>query len=316
MELFKDFFKNPDKARGRSATQTRVVMTLLVRDEADVLPAFLDYHLGTGVDLILALDNDSIDGTTAILKEYEARGKLVYAYERSHDYLQDVWVTQMARRAFHEYQADWVINADADEFYIPRAGSLKDVLAGIDQGIQLLAVKRHDMAPIQRPALGPVPIEMIYRKSPSLEWVKGRPLADKLIHRGLPDVQIGRGCHTASSQYIVRQAPCPDIETLHFPIRSAEQFARKVGHVGFGLRRNHLSGSRYDDWYAQYSAGQLEKVYREYQLDPDQIREKLASGELIEDRRLADALIRLESAGPGKGPGTSMLTADKRDEKE
>ena len=42
---------------------------------------------------------------------------------------QGEWVTRMARLAATEFEADWVINSDADEFWYPRGPSLKDVFA-------------------------------------------------------------------------------------------------------------------------------------------------------------------------------------------
>ncbi len=41
----------------------RIVLTLLVRDEADIIGSNLAYHLSQGVDFVIATDNGSRDGT-------------------------------------------------------------------------------------------------------------------------------------------------------------------------------------------------------------------------------------------------------------
>jgi len=101
-----------------------VILTLLVRDEADIIASNLSYHLNAGVDFIIATDNGSVNGTTEILKDFEKTGRLEYLHESPADFSQHAWVTRMARRAFSKYQADWVINGDADEFFVARRGTL------------------------------------------------------------------------------------------------------------------------------------------------------------------------------------------------
>ena len=48
----------------------RLAMTLLVRDEADIIEANLRYHRAQGVDFFVVGDNGSEDGTLEILERY------------------------------------------------------------------------------------------------------------------------------------------------------------------------------------------------------------------------------------------------------
>ena len=59
----------------------KLVMTLLVRNEADIVDAQIAFHLNAGVDFVIATDNRSNDGTTEILERYE-RGRLSQAPAR------------------------------------------------------------------------------------------------------------------------------------------------------------------------------------------------------------------------------------------
>ncbi len=95
-----------------------LVMTLLARDEIDVVDAWLAFHLNAGVDLVIATDNLSQDGTTEVLEEYARSGHVHLIREPGEDLRQDEWVTRMARLAATQYSADWVINSDADEFWL------------------------------------------------------------------------------------------------------------------------------------------------------------------------------------------------------
>ena len=104
-----------------------LVLTLLCRDEADILESMLRFHLAQGVDRIIATDNGSVDGSLEILQRFERRGQLTLLEESEHTHDQAVWVTRMARMAA-AMGADWVINSDADEFWWPHQGDLKTSL--------------------------------------------------------------------------------------------------------------------------------------------------------------------------------------------
>ena len=105
----------------------RVVLTLLVRDEADIVERQLRYHYARGIDFVVATDHRSVDGTTEILRRFEAEGRLHYIREESKHIDQADWMTRMSRIAATEYGADWVIPSDADEFWWPRRGSFHEV---------------------------------------------------------------------------------------------------------------------------------------------------------------------------------------------
>ena len=110
-------------------------MTLVVRDEEDVIEPNLRYHLAQGVDFVIATDNGSTDGTLEVLHRYAGAGLLHLIEERSDDYheLQAEWITRMARLAATDFGADWVINNDADEFWWPVSGTLADAFSSVEE---------------------------------------------------------------------------------------------------------------------------------------------------------------------------------------
>ena len=86
-----------------------LMLTLLCRDEEDILEPMLRFHFERGVDFIIATDNGSMDGSLDILRHFERDGRLRLLQEPEHTHDQAVWVTRMARMAA-ELGADWIIN--------------------------------------------------------------------------------------------------------------------------------------------------------------------------------------------------------------
>src|SRR5207247_10873832 len=107
----------------------KLVVTVLARDEADVIDAQVAYHLSAGADFVIATDNNSRDGTTEILERYADQGRAHLIREPAEGLRQGAWVTRMARLAATEFGTGWVINTGADAFWWPRDGSPKGVHA-------------------------------------------------------------------------------------------------------------------------------------------------------------------------------------------
>src|SRR5947199_5953649 len=105
----------PKAPRWKLGAEMRVVLTLLVRDEIDVLESSLEYHFAQGVDHTIVTDNGSTDGTRDLLALYAARGRVTVFDEPPGDFSQHRWVTRMAQLACTDFSADWVLNGDADE---------------------------------------------------------------------------------------------------------------------------------------------------------------------------------------------------------
>lgn len=269
-------------------------MTLLVRDEQDILRENLDFHLAHGVDEIVLMDNCSVDGTADIAREYERAGYLRYMFQPQDDYSQGRWVTQMARRAVDELHADWVINNDADEFWWPHAGSLKDALASIGPEPLAATAERTNFV-TRADDVTPFWQRMDVRSVVSLNAL-GDPLPGKSAHRAVPNLAIGQGNHYVFVNGRLAPRAVAPVTILHFPVRSRAQFFNKIAKGGAAYARNtelpHSAGLAWRHLYQLYLDGRLNEVYDSALLTDDQIAGGLAAGELVRDLRLIEALGR------------------------
>jgi hypothetical protein len=267
----------------------RIVMTLLVRDEEDILVQNIEYHRALGVDHFIITDNLSKDRTPSIIQHYVRKGWASSIFEIEDDYSQSDWVTRMARMAVR-FDADWVINSDADEFWAPSRGSLKDFYDTVPVAADVVVIPRCDFVYLGDLA-GVWYQQMIYRKSVSLNHI-GLPLPPKIAHRASADVTVHQGNHGVDG--LSGSAVTLDgLEILHFPIRSKAQFENKIRNGGAAYARNSkLPPTVARGWrslYATYaSEGSLDSYLASHCFTPDQIAAAIASGAMRVDARLAE----------------------------
>jgi hypothetical protein len=293
----------------------RLVQTLLVRDEADIVDTQIAYHLNAGVDFVIATDHDSRDGTTEILESYARDGHL-RRIPVTGEMLDGPWRTHMARLAASEHGADWVINTDADEFWMPGRGTLKEVLAAVPAPYGVVfALSRH-FAP--RPDDGAFFAErMTARVSPPVAindpTSPYRPHL-KAAHRADPAISISFGSHTVSSPRWPAIHNWHPAEVLHFPFRSLGQWENK------GVRRG-----RGDKPLGQYvtalraaEGGRAAERFCALTVDDEALERGRANGSLVVDVRLRDALRglqgnALEADSPVADPGLISESVAVRD---
>jgi glycosyltransferase involved in cell wall biosynthesis len=279
----------------------KLVLTVLVRDEIDVIATMLDYHLAFGVDTIIATDNGSVDGTREVLASYERRGLLRLLDEAPSDFSQHRWVTRMAELAYSDHAADWVIHADADELFVALGhASLKDALGGVASDVSVLKIERHDFVPIDRPRQAPPQVEMVYRKRVSLN-LRGAPLPPKVMHRGVPACRVTQGNHGVEGEQLGPPVSHPGIVVYHYPIRSYAQFASKVRNGGSGYARNQELASNIGfhkrHWYDLLLRNELEALYNAtYHHDEARLKQGLEQQVLVLDDGVAKKLAPVSAA--------------------
>ncbi len=263
-----------------------IVMTLLVRDEEDILAENIRYHLEQGVDHVVITDNLSADATPDIIADFVRQGVATAISETNDIYAQSKWVSRMADVAA-DMGARWVLHTDADEFWITDSGVpvstflRRAFLRNVVQGRRTDFVCTGD-------AGQPFWDRMIYAKTRSLNPI-GRPLPPKIGHRARRGIVVKPGNHGLEGIRWQRKATT-GLEILHFPLRSRAQFIAKTVAGGRAYERNTALPE---------STGRARRAqYREVQetgttawledniLSDAQVHAGVASGGLVVDERL------------------------------
>lgn len=273
----------------------KLVMTLLARDEVDIIDAQIAFHLNAGVDFVIAIDNGSSDGTTDILESYERDGHL-HLMRDEDDMRQGEWVTRMARLAATDFGADWVINSDADEFWWPRVGSLAEILAAVPPRFgSVRGMWRHF---VPRPHFEDFFAErMAVRLSkPATHSNSPYSARFKTAHRADPKVMVRPGNHQAFGRDLLPLRGWYPIDVLHFPIRSLRQCEQKLLRWWeLALRSGVDPGPVRAAAHDAKRSGRMREFYESYVVTDEALAEGLSDATLAVDTRLRDALRSLRA---------------------
>ncbi len=243
-------------------------MTILVKNEIDIIEANIRTHAKLGVDSFMVMDHQSNDGTREVLEALQHDYEITIIDQKGL-YEQKKFMTLLAFEAKKRYQPDWIINNDADEFWIPdNACSLKKYLA-FKGGI--LRVNRSNMLPPMNAIDNPfayteakyqIKNHIHYRnnKQKNVSILLGQTSRKVMVNpHGL--IKINTGNHSAEHIALWNKKIAQNIHIYHYPIRSFEQFERRVISRMEAIEKGAKIGTHEKRWDMLYRKGMLMKEF-------------------------------------------------------
>jgi len=221
---------------------------LSVKDEVELIEPAIRHLRMIGVDHIIACDMESSDGTYELLGRYRSDTDfwLFRLSDREDDHF-EAWcrvTVALAKSA----RLDWVIFQDADEFWLPATGRLRDcqalyrsdvfivprfnVLPTVDMAIPADGFGANSYADLMLSTNTIPNLQAVIDVDPSVVWIQAavepkimaRPDRIRSVELGSHDVLPG------DSAELVYREPA-DLAIAHLPITDRERFHRRIDNI-------------------------------------------------------------------------------------
>ena len=241
----------------------RILASLGVKDEVELLPLVLAHLHRIGVDLVIALDWGSTDGSLELLEAAQRRGEVILVPltelerdevmgARPDPFTDGAWARRPLAIA-REHGADWLLCLDADELWLPAGGSLRSIAERA--GCDLISVDRRNVPYGPEGAYMPVPphvdaYDQVYlfgdrrpgrrelEADPALAWIASRVMPKIMVRPALV-ISTTPGEHdaVAASGISLRRETAADIVIAHLPITTWPRFERRVVNIRHTIER-------------------------------------------------------------------------------
>jgi len=282
-----------------------LTMTILVKNEIDIIEKNIRFHAKKGVDSFVVMDNNSTDGTREKLEELKKEFEITIIDEKG-TYNQAKWMTKLTHIARKKYNPTWLIPNDADEFWISQ-NNLKDSLPKkgavltVDRFNFLLYEGLTSWDKSEYRVENPV----FYRKNTQLGSEKISiiltKISPKVIIKPKGLLWIRGGNHKALHLFNIRDyfkhydkiKRFNKIRVFHFPIRSFEQFKKNIENRKKLLQKGAKMGPHYKRWVKLLNEGKLEEEFYNnlvFKKDEMKVLEKYG---IITKEKVLDVLFNL-----------------------
>ena len=211
----------------------KLVTISTIRNESDILEAFVRYHLQI-VDQMIIINHRSADSSAQILQSLKKEGlPIELTEETSLELQQGLFLTHRMKKAVKDYGADWVIPLDADEFLaVSREGNVREVIEKIP-GDKIVKVPWRTYVPLpsdnyQEPN--------VLKRIQHFRSRENQNLRKIMIPRSLAMKKNGfvaAGNHGFVRESFGKQKEFPYVHMdqlvlAHFPVRSSQQIMTKA----------------------------------------------------------------------------------------
>jgi glycosyltransferase involved in cell wall biosynthesis len=291
---------------------SRIAAQIGVKDEVELIAPCIAHLRRIGVGRIYVQDMGSSDGTETWLAEHAGPDLIVIRSEVTWtDEELAAAVQEGIVRSHRDWEADWLIMIDADEFVLPAGGAIASVLSGVTAPLAMIPRYNVALGPggLTMPVLPtPADYEDIlfyaradkwYRKKlevdPTLAWLRFVPLPKAAVRPGALGGLV-HGMHDALDPdgQPLERVTVTDALIAHVPLSDYGRFTRKVDNIAetfrqYGDNQPEKFAWHWKRWVASAEAGTLEDEYAASCLDVAQIAALREEGVLKTAAELLDA---------------------------